>query len=164
MTEKDTVKMMLYIKMDALCKHKEPKTIEQHQRHLLEEWMTQGNWRSPISKHINPRAFHSPNKSVFFISCIPHYLYMDIKSINHFYFRLCGGFSLHQSIGCTCQFTHNILHEHFCLTALSFPPGIQTPCETCMRIHRYWSLNIPLFHFHPPSLSFSFLLHSEFLH
>lgn len=37
MTEKDIVKMMLYIKMDTQCKHKDPKTTEQYQRHLLEE-------------------------------------------------------------------------------------------------------------------------------
>lgn len=164
MTEKDIVKMMMYIKVDAECKHKTPQTIEQYQRHLLEEWMTWGNWRSPLYKHINPRAFHCPTKNACFISCRPHCLHVDIKSINHFHFRLCEWFSLHQSIGCTCQFTHNSLHEHLCLTALSFPPGIQTPRETCLCISPYWPLNILLSPFYPPSLSFSFLLHSEFLH
>lgn len=37
MTEKDDVKIILYIKVDAQGKHKDPKTIEQDQRHLLEE-------------------------------------------------------------------------------------------------------------------------------
>lgn len=164
MTEKDDVKIILYIKVDAQGKHKDPKTIEQDQRHLLGEWMTRGNWRSPLYKHINPKAFHCPTKNAFFISCIPHYPYVDIKSINHFHFRLCEWFSLHQSIGCTCQFTHKSLDERLCLTALSFPPGIQIPCETCMCIYPYCSLDILLFPFYPPSLSFAFLLHSEFLH
>lgn len=75
-------------------------------------------------KHMNSRAFHFPAKNVFFISYIPQYLYVDIRSINHFQLRLCECLSLHQSNDCICQCTHNRLYEHLYLTVISFPLGI----------------------------------------